>query len=112
MSKESELIERICARRATVGIIGLGYVGLPLARSFARVGVRVLGFDVDAGKVEKLNAGRSYIQQIPDATIAAMREQGFEATSDFARLGEPDAILICVPTPLTEAREPDLSYVV
>jgi UDP-N-acetyl-D-glucosamine dehydrogenase len=112
MSSASELIETIRARRATVGIIGLGYVGLPLARSFARVGVRVLGFDVDAGKVEKLNAGKSYIQQIPDATIAAMREQRFEATSDFARLGEPDAILICVPTPLTESREPDLSYVV
>src|SRR5687767_311160 len=107
-----ELLEKVKSRRATVGIIGLGYVGLPLARSFARVGVRVLGFDVDVGKVEKLNAGKSYIQQIPDATIAAMREQRFEATSDFARLGEPDAILICVPTPLTEAREPDLSYVV
>jgi len=107
-----ELLEKVKSRRATVGIIGLGYVGLPLARSFARVGVRVLGFDVDVGKVKKLNAGKSYIQQIPDATIAAMREQRFEATSDFARLGEPDAILICVPTPLTEAREPDLSYVV
>ncbi|MDB5307819.1 MAG: nucleotide sugar dehydrogenase [Gemmataceae bacterium] len=106
------LLSRIQARAATVGIIGLGYVGLPLARAFARTGFRVLGFDVDPHKVARLNAGKSYIKQIPDATVAGMREKGFEATDRFDRLGEPDAILICVPTPLTDAREPDLTYVV
>jgi UDP-N-acetyl-D-glucosamine dehydrogenase len=95
----------------SVGIIGLGYVGLPLARVFANAGVKALGFDVDATKVARLNAGESYIRQIPDAAIVRMREQQFEATNDFERLSEPDAILICVPTPLTDAREPDLTYV-
>lgn len=106
------LLARIQSRTATVGIIGLGYVGLPLARAFARTGFKVLGFDIDPVKVGKLNAGRSYIQQIPDSTIVGMREKGFEATDRFDRLSEPDAILICVPTPLTESREPDLKYVV
>jgi UDP-N-acetyl-D-glucosamine dehydrogenase len=105
------LIERIRHRTARVGIIGLGYVGLPLARAFARTGFRVLGFDVDPHKVARLNAGKSYIKQIPDATIAGMREKGFEATDRFDRLGEADAVLICVPTPLTDAREPDLTFV-
>jgi UDP-N-acetyl-D-glucosamine dehydrogenase len=99
-------------QESSVGIIGLGYVGLPLARAFANAGVRTLGFDVDAIKVAKLNAARSYIRQIPDAAIAQMREQRFEATGDFDRLSEPAAILICVPTPLTDEREPDLTYVV
>ena len=104
------LIEKIRHRTARVGIIGLGYVGLPLARAFARTGFRVIGFDVDPHKVASLNAGRSYIKQIPDATVAGMREKGFEATDRFDRMGEADAILICVPTPLTDAREPDLTY--
>lgn len=107
----SVLTEKIRTRTARVGIIGLGYVGLPLARAFARTGFRVLGFDIDPHKVAKLNAGRSYIKQFPDATIAGMREKGFEATDRFDRLGEADAVLICVPTPLTDAREPDLKYV-
>jgi len=94
-----------------VGIIGLGYVGLPLSRAFAGAGVRVLGFDIDDAKVEALNAGRSYIKQIPDSVIAEMRANRFEATVDFNRLSEADAILICVPTPLTDTREPDLTYV-
>jgi UDP-N-acetyl-D-glucosamine dehydrogenase len=106
------LLSRVQSGTATVGIIGLGYVGLPLARAFAREGFRVLGFDIDQHKVEKLNAGRSYIKQIPDATIAEMRANRFEATDQFTRLGEADCVLICVPTPLTDAREPDLSYVV
>jgi len=106
------LLARLHAKSVRVGIIGLGYVGLPLARAFTAAGLRVLGFDIDSHKVEKLTAGRSYIQQIPDATIADMRRKGFEATDRFERLGEADCILICVPTPLTDAREPDLSYVV
>ncbi len=107
-----ELLARIQNRTATVGIIGLGYVGLPLARAFARAGFAVLGFDIDQHKVDKLNAGRSYIKQIPDATVAEMRANRFAATDDFRRLGEADCVLICVPTPLTDSREPDLSFVV
>ena len=107
----SSLLSRIQNKSATVGIIGLGYVGLPLARAFTGAGLRVLGFDIDPGKIAKLNAGKSYIKQIPDATIAGMRGAGFEATDRFDRLNEPDAILVCVPTPLTDTRDPDLTYV-
>lgn len=108
----SDQLARIANRTAQVGIIGLGYVGLPLARALSRAGFRVLGFDVDAAKVAKLDAGLSYIKQIPDNTIAEMRDAGFEATDRFDRLGEVDAVLICVPTPLTDSREPDLRYVI
>jgi UDP-N-acetyl-D-glucosamine dehydrogenase len=108
----SRLLLAIEERQARVGIIGLGYVGLPLARAFANAGYRVLGFDTDPAKVEKLAQGRSYIGHIADESIAAMVAGGFEATDRFERLGEPDAIIICVPTPLTEARGPDLDYVV
>jgi UDP-N-acetyl-D-glucosamine dehydrogenase len=106
------LLEMIRARRARVGIIGLGYVGLPLARTFAAAGFGVLGFDVDPAKGEKLHAGTSYLRHIADDSVQTMLSQGFEATSDFSRLDEADAVLICVPTPLTEAREPDLTYVI
>jgi UDP-N-acetyl-D-glucosamine dehydrogenase len=106
------LLQKIQQKQATVGIIGLGYVGLPLARAFASQNFRVLGFDVDLNKVQKLQRGESYIKQIPNETIRQMRERGFDATDRFDRLDEPDVILICVPTPLTEAREPDLTYVV
>lgn len=105
------LLDRIRARTSTVGIIGLGYVGLPLAQAFARAGFPTLGFDIDPVKVEALHAGRSYLKHIPAERVADMLKQGFRATADFARLVEADAVLICVPTPLTEAREPDLSYV-
>ncbi len=105
-------LERIEGRQARVGIIGMGYVGLPLAWTFADAGFSVLGFDIDPAKVEALQAGRSYIGHIPSEVIAGMREAGrFDATADFARLAETDAILICVPTPLTRSREPDMSYV-
>jgi UDP-N-acetyl-D-glucosamine dehydrogenase len=107
-----ELLQRIRSKTARVGIIGLGYVGLPLARAFARAGFNVTGFDVDAAKVAKLNAGQSYIQQIPDGEIAAMRAAGFRATERYDRLAGMDAIIVCVPTPLTDSREPDLKYVV
>jgi UDP-N-acetyl-D-glucosamine dehydrogenase len=95
-----------------VGIIGLGYVGLPLAQAFSKAGFPVLGFDTDPAKVERLARGESYIGHIADATIRAMVASGFEATDRFERLGEADAVVICVPTPLTEARDPDLGYVV
>jgi UDP-N-acetyl-D-glucosamine dehydrogenase len=99
-------------RGIKIGIIGCGYVGLPLALRFADVGQRVTGFDLDQSKIEKLNAGLSYIQHIPAEKIKAhVDAKHFGATSDFTRLREMDAVLICVPTPLDERREPDLSYV-
>jgi UDP-N-acetyl-D-glucosamine dehydrogenase len=107
------LHRRFLAREATIGVIGLGYVGLPLVGAIAASGFSVLGFDIDAEKVALLNAGRSYIRHIPDAMIAGLvKERRFCAVSDFARLAEVDAVLICVPTPLTRHREPDLSYIV
>ncbi|MCI0464023.1 MAG: nucleotide sugar dehydrogenase [Gemmataceae bacterium] len=106
------MLARIQQRQARVGIIGLGYVGLPLARAFALGGYPVLGFDVDPVKVEKLGRGQSYIGHIDEQVVREMTARGFQATADFGRLNEPDAIIICVPTPLTEAREPDLSYIV
>jgi UDP-N-acetyl-D-glucosamine dehydrogenase len=107
-----QLLQHILKRQAKVGIIGLGYVGLPLARCFASKGFPVLGFDIDSAKVARLARGESYIGHIPATVIKEMRRAGFEATDRFERLAEADAILICVPTPLTEAREPDLRYVV
>lgn len=107
------LASRIADRSATVCIIGLGYVGLPLARIFVERGFPVLGFDTDPAKVEALAAGRSYIHHIGAEAIAAMNATGrFAATADPSRLGEADALLICVPTPLTRHREPDMAYVV
>jgi len=95
-----------------VGIIGCGYVGLPLGLRFAEAGHRVIGFDVDKSKVEMLNRGDSYIQHIPAAKIRQYTaSKHFSASSEFSRLGEMDAVIICVPTPLDERREPDLSYV-
>src|SRR5207302_385956 len=102
----STLMERIGRRTALVGIIGLGYVGLPLARAFAQKGIAVLGFDVDPTKIIKLQRGESYIGHIGDDVVREMREsRRFEATDRFTRLDEPDVVIICVPTPLTEARE-------
>jgi UDP-N-acetyl-D-glucosamine dehydrogenase len=104
--------EFFAGKSIKVGIIGCGYVGLPLTLRFADVGQRVTGFDLDKTKVDKLNAGESYIQHIPSAKIQQhIQEKRFDATSDFTRLREMDAVLICVPTPLDERREPDLSYV-
>jgi UDP-N-acetyl-D-glucosamine dehydrogenase len=108
----AELLARIQAKQARVGIIGLGYVGLPLARTFAINGYSVLGFDVDPVKVARLHEGESYIGHIGAELIHEMRDHGFDATTSFDRLDEPDVVIICVPTPLTEAREPDLSFVV
>jgi len=107
-----QLLAKIEAKEAVVSVVGLGYVGLPLVREFTRGGARVLGFDVDSAKVKALRAGRSYIEHIPSDEIKQMlRSKRFEATTDFDRLGEADCILICVPTPLTRMREPDMTYV-
>lgn len=108
----AELLTNIQARQVTIGIIGLGYVGLPLALTASRAGFRVLGFDINPSYVERLNRGESYIKHIPSDVVAeAVAGQRLQATTEFSRLAEPDALLICVPTPLTKHREPDLSYV-
>lgn len=99
-------------RKARIGILGLGYVGIPLALRFHEVGYPVLGFDIDDQRIAELNAGESPIKHIPSKDIAAMAAGGFEATSDFSRIAEVEAIIICVPTPLSRHREPDLSYIV
>ena len=105
------LMRQLETRKAKIAVIGLGYVGLPLARALAETGNRVIGYDFDAAKAASLTSGRSYIKHISDAAVGRMLAVGFQATSDISRLGEADAIIICVPTPLTRHREPDLSYV-
>jgi len=105
------LIAKVHDKSAVVAIVGMGYVGLPLMLRFSEVGFKVIGVDIDSAKVERLNRGESYIEHIKPAAIAAARGKGFSATSDFARLREADAIIICVPTPLNKYREPDLSFV-
>lgn len=108
----SELLERVQSRSALIGVIGLGYVGLPLSLAFAEAGVRVLGFDTDPAKPRAIAAGESYLKHYASSRIAALHDAGMlTATSDMARLNEPDVIIICVPTPLTRHLEPDLSYV-
>jgi len=106
-----ELLEKIRERRAKVGIVGLGYVGIPLAMRISEVGLPVLGFDILPERVEQLHSGQSPIRHIPPEAILAMRARGFEATCDYSRAGECDALLICVPTPLDKHREPDLQFV-
>ena len=108
-----DYLSRLTRREATVGIIGLGYVGLPLALVMARAGFRVIGFDVDARKVEALARGESYIEDVRDDEIAPLVAEGrFEATLDFAALAECDAVSICVPTPLRKTGDPDISYII
>ncbi len=111
MSALEALLERIRGRKALIGVIGLGYVGLPLALRFSEAGFRVLGFDTDAEKVRRLNAGTSYLLRFPDAAVRKARDSGFEASGARNRYAEPDALILCVPTPLTAHREPDLSFV-
>jgi UDP-N-acetyl-D-glucosamine dehydrogenase len=106
-----ERMKRLESRTAKIGVIGLGYVGLPLSLLLSEAGFKVTGFDIDAKKVTDLEAGRSYIFRIPAEEIQSARKQGFAATTEFAGLSAMDAIILCVPTPLTEHREPDLSYV-
>jgi UDP-N-acetyl-D-glucosamine dehydrogenase len=107
------LVTRIESKEARLGVIGLGYVGLPLAVEFARAGFMVVGYDVAADKVRELNAGRSYIPDVPSAHVADVTSTGrFVATTDAASLADVDVIDICVPTPLRKTRDPDLSYVI
>ncbi|MFQ5571207.1 MAG: nucleotide sugar dehydrogenase [Rhodothermales bacterium] len=114
MTKENthRLLECIADRSARVGVIGLGYVGLPLATVFAEAGFRVVGVDVDDRKVRALNEGTSYVEDIPSARVEALVQQGLlSATTDFAVLDGCDAVSICVPTPLRKTRDPDISYI-
>lgn len=106
------LEQKIADRTAVIGVIGLGYVGLPLCRAFHQAGFPILGFDVDPAKIQKLGAGENYLMHLGEHFVRDMVEGGrFEATADFGRLGEADAVLVCVPTPLGEHLEPDLTYV-
>ncbi|MGE5231891.1 MAG: nucleotide sugar dehydrogenase, partial [Deltaproteobacteria bacterium] len=112
MSKTADaLLEKAQRREVVFGIVGLGYVGLPLAVELARAGYRVLGYDVNPRVVDGLNAGRSHVKDVTDAQLAGIRDR-FTATSDAARLSEPDAISICVPTPLSKFKDPDVSFIV
>jgi len=109
MSTTHGLEQKIADKTAMIGVIGLGYVGLPLIRAFTRAGFRTMGFDVDQSKVEKLKAGKSYIKHIDSGAIAALiNAEKFEPTADMERLCEADCIIICVPTPLNESRDPRL----
>jgi UDP-N-acetyl-D-glucosamine dehydrogenase len=106
------LIQKILRKEVTVGIIGLGYVGLPLVLRFCEEDFRIFGFDVDSKKVATLKKGKSYLKSIPSSRISQFIRSGrLDVTDDFSRLREPDCILICVPTPLTEKMEPDLQYI-
>src|SRR5262249_9050547 len=108
----NELSRKIEGREACVGVVGLGYVGLPLALTFAERGFSVLGFDVDRSKIEALEAGNNYIKHLDPDRLPRSQSAGlFGSTADFARLSEPDVLVVCVPTPLTPQREPDMSYI-
>src|ERR1039458_6841791 len=106
-----ERLDRLKGHTARIAVIGLGYVGLPLSLLLSEAGFKVAGFDIDTKKVADLEAGKSYIFRIAATEIQSARKQGFTATTDFSDLSDQDAIIMCVPTPLTEHREPDLSYV-
>jgi UDP-N-acetyl-D-glucosamine dehydrogenase len=105
-------IAKFANKEAVIGIVGLGYVGLPLMLRYNAIGFRVLGLDIDRVKVDKLNSGQSYIEHISADKVALARETGFEATTDFSRASECDALILCVPTPLNKYREPDMSFVI
>jgi UDP-N-acetyl-D-glucosamine dehydrogenase len=111
MQKQA-LIRKLNDHSAVIGVVGLGYVGLPLVLRFTEVGFRVIGFDIDPAKVKALNAGKSYIKHIAAGAIRGACRKGFQATTDYALARKADALIICVPTPLDAHREPDLSYVI
>ncbi len=108
---KNQLMKRLTDKDARIAIIGLGYVGLPLALRFSEVGYPVIGIDIDPEKIEKLQMGKSYIKHIPHSKIQKARSSQLDVSSDFAAVAEADAIILCVPTPLSKQREPDLSFV-
>lgn len=108
----AELLSKIIERRAVVGVIGLGYVGLPLAVEFGRAGLRVIGFDLDESRIESISSGISYIPDVPTEMVKTLVErEKLSATTDFSKLKEVDAVIICVPTPLRKTKEPDISFI-
>jgi len=107
----AELRKRVETRQARIGIIGMGYVGLPLALLFSEQEFAVTGFDIDRQKVDTLNAGGSYIVRIPGTEVQQAQQKGFRATTDYSEIAQMDAVIICVPTPLNEYHEPDLSFI-
>lgn len=107
-----QLIEKLKSKEAVIGVYGMGYVGQPLALRYAELGFKVIGFDIDAEKVARLNAGLSDIEHIADSDIASAVEAGMECTTEFSRTTNADALILCVPTPLNKYREPDLSFVI
>ncbi|GAB2889596.1 nucleotide sugar dehydrogenase [Microbulbifer echini] len=107
-----QLTSKLSSKEAVIGIVGLGYVGLPLSLSYSESGYVTLGFDIDKSKVDAINAGKSYIRHIESEGVKDATEKGLSATTDFSRITEVDAIILCVPTPLNKYREPDLSYVI
>jgi len=109
---KEQLLKKLSDKSATIGIIGLGYVGLPLAILYAEVGYKVIGFDVDPDKAEKINAGTTYINHIKNEAIQRAISNGFEATTDYSNAKHADALIMCIPTPLDRHREPDLSFVI
>ncbi len=111
-SLKDSVVQAFRSKDALIGIVGLGYVGLPLMLRYNDIGYRVLGLDVDEEKVAQLNAGKSYIEHIHSEKVARARKSGFEGTTDFSRVAECDALILCVPTPLNKYREPDMSYVI
>ena len=112
MNHSARLEERLQNKSATVAVLGLGYVGLPLCREFCHAGFNVIGFDIDQKKINSLNQGISYIDAVPSPELKDYVSQSkFEASADFKRLKDVDAMMICVPTPLDKNKEPDLRYI-
>ena len=111
LDRTAEIKLKIATRQARIGIVGMGYVGLPLALLFSRERFAIAGFDIDQKKVDELNSGRSYIVRIPASEIHAALKNSFTATTDYSQIARMDVVIVCVPTPLTEYHEPDLSYV-
>ncbi len=113
MDRKQQLLRKIADRQAVIGVVGLGYVGLPLAVAFAQEGFAVIGVDVDPGKIDSLSRGESYVEDIPSAVLGPLVERGLiRVTTDYAGLAGADAISICVPTPLRKTKDPDISYIV
>jgi len=112
VTARERLLKRLNDKSARIGIVGLGYVGLPLMLDFSQVGFPALGFDIDPRKVDLLNAGKSYFVHIPDSRVAGATERGIAATTQYSRAGETDVMILCLPTPLNRDRGPDLSFVI
>ncbi|MCP4425971.1 MAG: UDP-N-acetyl-D-glucosamine dehydrogenase, partial [Chloroflexi bacterium] len=113
MNKKAALLQKIETRQAMIGVVGMGYVGLPLAVALVEAGFRVMGIDVDEAKVSSLNEGRSYVEDVSDETLRPLVQDGrLQASADYAALTAVDAISICVPTPLRKTKDPDISYII